>query len=314
MKPVIKKQTHYNLLLMKDDSPARTLRVHSTTLKVLLTLFVLLLLAGGGGIAGGVHFFKEYLQLVAQNEAQDKELSEMRLQLERLVNLECLIVASNGSVPLAKNEEVGASAPPARQAGEGEHNGQNGSQEGGRPDNGATETPGAAGGASDGSAATPPDDQTSSQTSSQTGDQPNGMAGGAPGGQDAHSQAGGATGSGHLSLDAEDSPLRINGFNVRVSGRERLRISYELSTTPSDEPRTVSGSVRYRALLKDGAGVDLTSYDIEGTRFAIARMKPMASSARMPQGYLTENVDKIEVLVELADGTMYQDIFSLDEQ
>jgi hypothetical protein len=40
---------------------------------------------------------------------QEREFSEMRLQLERLANLESLLAASNGAPLLAKNEEVGVS-------------------------------------------------------------------------------------------------------------------------------------------------------------------------------------------------------------
>lgn len=298
MKPVIKKQTHYNLLLMKDDSQARTFRLHGTTLKVLLTLFLLLLLGGGAGIAGGVHFFKEYLRLASLNESQDKELSEMRLQLERLVNLECLIVASNGSVPLAKNEEVGVTAPQRSAASEGAAEGEQA----------LSDAPESANGESSGQAAEPAADAVAGAMQAVT--EPSASAAGQQETTAPQTAADTAT-PGYLSLGSETSPLSVNGFQTRITGRERLRISYELATTPSDEPRTVSGSVRYRALLKDGSAADLTTNDIEGTRFAIARMKPMQNSVRLPQGQLAEDVEKIEVLVELTDGTVYQDVFGI---
>lgn len=282
MKPVIKKQSHYNLLLMKDDSPARTFRVHGVALKILLAIFLVFLIAGGAGIAGGIYFFEEYLRLTSQNEMQEKELSEMRLQLERLVNLESLIVASNSTPPLAKNEEVGATAPPPKVIADGalpaadmqsaEHPEQ-------APD--ALAAPAEQAKEQQDEVALPPSPSTEDPT--------------------------------YLSLNAADSPLRINGFQVRVTGRERLRISYELATTPSDEPRTVSGNIRYKALLSNGSGVDLISYDIEGKRFAIARMKPIQSSVRLPQGHLAENINNIAVFIELSDGTVYQDIFALAE-
>lgn len=67
--------------------------------------------------------------------------------------------------------------------------------------------------------------------------------------------------------------------------------------------------MRYVAVFSNGEKLDLPLQDIDGTRFAIARMKPMQSSARLPQGYQTENIEKIEVFIEVSDGTVYHDSF-----
>jgi hypothetical protein len=111
MKPVIKKQTHYNLLLMRDDSAAHTFRVHSTVLKFFFFFLFLLMAGGAAGIAGGMHYWKKYRSLSAEHMAREREFSEMRLQLERLVNLETLIAASNGTPLQVKHEEVGVKVP-----------------------------------------------------------------------------------------------------------------------------------------------------------------------------------------------------------
>lgn len=277
MKPVIKKQSYYTLLLMKDDSPAHIFRMHGTVLKILFYLFLLFLLAGAASVAGGVYFFNKYLHLTSRNETQEKELSDVRLQLERLVNLESLLMASAESVPLAKNDEVGASAPPARTPADGQ-NAEPPAQPGDAP---APEAP-----------ATQADDQPAENVTAPAAD---------------------AQSPSRLPLDAAESPLRINGFQARGTGKDRMRISYELLTAPADGLRTISGSIRYCARLANGSNIDLVSYDIEGKRFAITRMKPILSSVRMPQGYLVENIDKLAVIIELVDGTVYQEFFGLAE-
>ena len=304
MKPVIKKQSHYNVLLMRDDKEARTFRLHSTTLRILLITLVVLIVGGGAGIAGGVHFFQQYLVLTKQQESQEKELSEMRLQLERLVNLECLIVASNGTtvaVPLAKNEELGVSAPANRllatgTPAEGETARSDPSAatapQSGAPAPGAVNQNAAA-------AANPPSTVEQTQPDKPANGQENALRNGAAE----------IAPPAHKSLESEESPLRITNFVGRASSQQRVRISYELSTTPSDEQRTVAGSARYVAVFSSGERLDLPLQDIDGTRFAIARMKPMQSSARLPQGYQSDDIDKIEVFIDLPDGTTYHDSF-----
>jgi hypothetical protein len=112
MKPVIKEQTRYNILFMRDDGKARTFRLRRGVLRFFIWFLVLLVLLSGGVIAAGSYFGAHYLSLLDKTEQQEREISEMRLQLERLTNLESLISASpSEAIPLAKHEEVGVAAP-----------------------------------------------------------------------------------------------------------------------------------------------------------------------------------------------------------
>jgi hypothetical protein len=103
--------------------------------------------------------------------------------------------------------------------------------------------------------------------------------------------------------------LRISGFVSRPYGSQRLRISYELSAIQSDDPRTISGSAAYFAVFADGAKIELPLQDTEGTRFAIARMKSMQSTARIPQEYTVTDIRQIEVFIELTGGSAYRESF-----
>lgn len=267
MKSVIKKQTHYNLLLMRDDGAARSFRMHSRLLRFFIFLFLLLLAAGALGIYGGTHYWKKYRVLAERHAAQEREAGEMRLQLERLCNLESVIAASNGLPAQAQNQnqEVGVSLP----------------------------------------SATRPSTQETVATDAEAGAVA--VADPAPGATESGEPATGEQGQ----LTSGDSPLRIANFSLRSSGTQRLRVSYELSASQPDEQRTLSGSVRYGAVLTDGTKIELSMQDAEGSSFAIVRMKPMQSTLRLPQEHKPSDIAQIEVFIEIAGGSLYQDSFAV---
>jgi hypothetical protein len=311
LKPVIKKQTHYNVLLMRDDRESITFRIYSGLLHFCLGLFILLLLCGGAGIYGGLHFFTKYRELAEVQEARERENAEMRLQLERLVNLESLLKAGNGTQPQATYTEVGvpdlparvALVPPPPAAGPpAAGSGTAGTPAAPLP--AATAAPNATGRATEGPA---PPAQTENAVSEDKDTAPAMGENAAP--AVAPSAAQTAAGVEYPPLSDAGSLLRINEFSARNVGPLRLRISYDLSTT-TDGQRTVSGSAKYTALLADGTRVDLPLLDPENTRFAISRMKPMQNTIRLPQNLKSENITAIDILIETADKT-YRDSYQV---
>lgn len=305
IKPVIKKQTHYSVLLMRDDSKARNYRVKCGTLHACLWAFVILLLAGAGGVAGGLYFWQEYSTLARTNAEQEKELAEIRLQLERLSNLESLLAASNGSVPQAKHEEVGASPPPDVTS---------------RNATSMTDS------------APAPAAQTPPATNATSADSPasdifaaagNATAQAAASGIDAAPQTNSTTAEGPAvegeqaagektaPVGSEGCPLRIAGFSARVTGQQRLRISYELSTTAQEGYRTYSGAARYEAVFENGSRLELPLQDTDGARFSIARMKIMQTTIRLPEGYRMADIDTINVYLSVSGGSEYHAAYPL---
>ncbi len=281
MKQVIKKQTHYNVLVMRDDGAARTFRIHRGLLRFSIFFLVLLLLAGGGIIAAGLHFGKHYLTLRAEFSQQEKELSEMRLQLERLVNLETLLSASTTeAAPLAKHEEIGASAPQNRS--------QNATTGGG---NGHVLSSSNATNGGNGAAPAPLASlvQTEEIPESYIKD----------------------LDTSQLPLiSSNKSPVRINNFSGRPVGQQRIRIRYDLATSGQDA-KMVGGLARHFALFLDGGKAELPLQDNGETRFAITRMKPMEATARLPQGYDAKDIRQIDVMIETEDGSRYHELFDV---
>ena len=292
MKPVIKKQTHYSLLLMRDDAEARTFRVHGKFLRFLIWFFLLLLVCGGGSIYGGLHYWNKYRVLVERYDIQEREANEMRLQLEQLVAYKTVLNASNATMPVARHTEVGLSAPasPNRNATAAASTA-NATATVNATRRGNATLPGAGNATLRSSNATRQANATSGRSGNATGPQPQEPA--------------------LPSLSSNDSPLRITGFNGKATGQQRLRISYELSTEGNEEQRMISGMARYFAVFSNGTRLELSAYDSDGSRFSITRMKLMQSSARLPQGYRAGDVEKIDVVIELSEGKRFEDRYEV---
>ncbi len=288
MKPVIKKQSHYNLLIMRDDdTQARTYRVHGRWLRLFFYLLLVLMLGGAAGISGGVHYWKKYRMLSARFDNQEREVSDMRLQLERLVTLETVISASNGTIPQARHAEIGV-----------------------MPVSNAT----APGISANATAAASQSVLAGEKTRNATLLTVNATIGAA----DKTMSAGNATRTENRAaslpqISGGQSPLRIAGFSCRATGQQRLRISYELSTEFNEEQRMISGMVKYFAVFASGARLELSAYESDGSRFSITRMKLMQSSARLPQGYMAGEVRKVDVQIELSDGSKFEERFDVNE-
>lgn len=323
MKPVIKKQTHYSLLLMRDDTHARTLRVSNTKLRFFLTSFFLLIAFGAAGTAGGIHYWKKYRALQERYETQEKDVSEMRLHLERLKNFESLLAASGGTVPQARNEEVGVSTPPVWTQVAANGSGNRSAQESAPASTTSSEranTP-----ATNGAASTSPRDANAGSTPESTASTPStgaaaatttpaasGTNATAPAGNSAVGTAEtGRAGNAFLPIDSSESPLRISNFNSRVTGQQRIRVSYGLSTANEDGNKVIAGKVAYSAIMKDGKIVELTSLDSSGARFSITRMKLMQTTVRIPQGYKSDDLKTLEIVVQLNDGARFEESFEL---
>ena len=210
MKPVIKKQVYYSMLLMRDDTSVKTLRVRGGAITFFLVFLLLIILAGAGGIWGGLHYWKKYAQLSERQQVQERELAEARLQLERYVNYDTLLEAANGSsAPRAKNEEIGAAAAAART--------QNATQAALVPAQNSTRPDAAVVQAKAATNATlPQHNATALVPATALADQ------------------GASKNSSMPLISSGSSPLRINGFIGRVVGPQRVRVRYELSTVPSD--------------------------------------------------------------------------------
>lgn len=277
MKPKIKSKKYYSMILMRDDSLVRTFRLKQKTVTFLFTFFLLLILVGTAGCIGAVYYFDKYRLLQGRYSAQSQEFTAMKLQLEQLSNIKTLATNTNTNTPIPpKNEEVGAHV-----------GGANGTTQGKPAEKDAL---------SGRSNATTPAANGTLPAANATG----------RAASDAVAQGQAATPAFPL-ISSEESPVRITGFLPRASGNNRLRLRYELNTV---ESRQISGTVTYSALYANGTVLPLPlSANSDAATFTMSRGKRMEATIRLPQGFTTRDIEKIQVTLGVENGETFIDTF-----
>ena len=294
MKPVIKKQTHYSVLLMRDDGEVRSFRMKNTTLRFLVLLFLGFMLVGSAGIGAGYHYWKRYAEFMPEYRNNERELAETRRELMDLRNLKAVVTAqNNGTLPVTMNTEVGVETPmgiaTATVNGNGNGNGSNAVSSG--PVNGAGQ---------DGAVAFADESGAGLVLANATAGVDTGFA---------------LTGadSAPPSLSGDSCPVRVNEFSAQATSQQTLRIRYDLSvsqfTETGQDNGPVAGSAKYIAVFTNGTRLDLAQQSPVNARFAISRMKPMMATSRLPQGYTTADIAKLDIVIELTNGGSYKETY-----
>ena len=297
VKQKIEKNKYYNIIFMGDDDRARTYRLRRGVLRLLVYFPLLILLLSGVVIAGGVYFSKYHFALMAEKSKQDREISEMRLQLERLTNLEKLLSARPGTATLAKYEEVGVtpssdqpqeetSEPVAPVMAEAEAP----EQETDDPESTAEveeELPAQDRFISLAELAPPVDSIPPAEAASKL---------------DFASME---------SLSGNKSPLRLAGFSARPLGQQRVRIRYEITSSNRPGIKSISGLARHFAVFADGQKAELPLPDNGENRFSLTRLRPMEATARLPQGLDTKDIKKIDVVIITDEHGTFHDLFDV---
>jgi Predicted membrane protein len=293
----IEKNKYYNIIFMGDDGRARTYRLRRGLLRFLIYFPLLILLLSGGAIAGGVYFSKYHFDLVAEKNKQDKEISEMRLQLERLTNLEKLLSARPGTAPLAKYEEIGVTpssdqpqeetSEPEAPVAEAEAPAQETADPDPEPIAGEEEE-------------APVQDHISFAELAPQADQ-------TPPAEVAPELDFASMGN----LSGNKSPLRVAGFSARPLGQQRVRIRYEITSTNRPGIKSISGLARHFAVFTDGQKAELPLPDNGENRFSLTRLRPMEATARLPQGFDTKDIKKIDVVIITDEYGTFHDLFDV---
>lgn len=293
----IEKNTHYNVILMGDDGRARTYRLRRGTVRFLVYFPFLMMLVAGGIIAGAVYFSKYYFDLVAEREEQDRQISEIRLKLQRLEPFEKLLSTAPGAAPLAKHEEIGLTPPKELAPPVSEQPPQAPEETAPEqvPDSAATgefQDQGEAAGEEQAgeSAETSEPQQNAAQVSLPLPELDFSTMG---------------------KLSGNKSPLRVAAFTARTLGQQRVRIRYELTSANKPGIKSISGLARHFAVFSDGSKTELPLPDNGETRFSITRMKPMEATARLPQGLDTKDIKNIDVVIVTDDYGTFHDLFDV---
>lgn len=314
--PQIEKQTHYNIIVMTDDGSAKTYRLRKSLVRFFIFLPFLLVLLSGGVIVGGMYFGKQYLNLQAEQEKQDMAMSELRLRLERLTNIEELLSAGPGLHPTQKTETMAAAPtmPPIQSAqppqpSPTQANTRQSSQPEPVTSRPAAEpvTPPAR------EVAEAPDEDYQTSLPVQDIDRPTRKIPPLASPSKLAQTGGNSTRLNFSSmplLSSNKSPLRVGDFHARTLGQQRVRIRYELAASKPSS-RIVSGQVRHFAVFTNGGRAELPLPDNGETRFSITRLKPMEATTRLPQGYDTKDIKQIDVVIITDELGTFHDLFEV---
>lgn len=271
----LKRDVTYSVLLMRDDSPVRSLRMQRRTLRFLCFLLLLILGVGVAGSLVAVRYMERYYSLQQEFKVMQQQFTEARLHLEQLTNVKTLVEQTEGDMEPARNNEVGAE-PQTLEATPGR--------------NGLTANATALQrnaslivGQGNASAPLPTTEAGTLEPAAMAQEEP------------AFASLPELTGS--------QMPIRIAGFTWRAQGENRLRLRYDLSTQSGKQ---ASGVMHFYGIRKNGQAVALTLESEEEARFAISRMKPIEAVVVLPQGSPLASFSELKVLVELEGGAKYQ--------
>ena len=271
----LKRDVTYSVLLMRDDSPVRSLRMQRRTLRFLCFLLLLILGVGVAGSVVAVRYMERYYSLQQEFKIMQQQFTEARLHLEQLTNVKTLVEQAEGEVEPARNDEVGAE-PQVLEVTPGRN---------GLTANATALQRNASLIVGQSNASTPlttteagtPEPEAAAQEEPPFASLPE--------------------------LTGSQMPIRIAGFTWRAQGANRLRLRYDLSTQAGKQ---ASGVMHFYGVRKNGQAIALTLENEEDARFAISRMKPIEAMVLLPEGNPLSAFSELKVLVELEGGTRYQ--------
>ncbi|WCB46321.1 hypothetical protein [Nitratidesulfovibrio vulgaris] len=286
---------HYSLLLMRDDGNVRRLRVSPLALRLLVTTLFIVPALAVLGIWAAATFWKGNTALVDANRDLTREIKEMRVELERLSNLEILLeredpVRLHALVAPRKTPAPTASAPGESASPLSAHG------------DGATATPDAT--SSDAPAGDAPPGLTTDQPDDATAGTPSDAsetAAVAPLFQDAPASA----------PKRDISPInngqaRVDDVQVQISPQGKIRVTFSLSN--GDTSRQLAGHVVFVAIDGKGTGHDL-AIPAEAADFRISRFKKIVASARLPQGLSSGDIALVAIEIRSGDTIVFRDAF-----
>lgn len=97
----------YSVILMRDDDHVRRYRMSSIWFRFAIYSFIFLILLSAGGIYLGLKYWNKYLDVSATNEALQDEIQTQDVELERLRNMERMVMAHQ---PLSDNATAASNA------------------------------------------------------------------------------------------------------------------------------------------------------------------------------------------------------------
>lgn len=324
-KAKIKKRIVYSVLFMRDDSDVLRFRMSSFWLKFFVYSIILLIAVAAGAGFLSYHYWQKTVALESRLMTQEAQLKPLQEQMGRLDRLSSFAQAVDSQPPGELRpilQELGSSNATLKSQAEndpasGGMNGglaNNGQAHSGKPANGtdAVTSQNLAQNSAQ-SSAQPGGNATGSQTSVLPEAGADNLAGAGSGNATSGANATTALNSSaasNITSSASASPsipavenddLKINNFVTRFSGRNKLRVNFDLNNI--DTQRTIAGQVRLRLL--DSAGqATAVKPDKDNASFRITFSKEFVLNYSLPEGMGAANISGFLLEVEDSSGTV----------
>lgn len=304
MEPVIKKSPYHHVLLMRDDKEIISFKVHSKVLRYSLVGGILLVGMGIAGTFFGIKSWQKNHTLKAQYAQTSAELTDARLQLEQLSNLQSLIATCDFPAPVFKfdeiqlppesdgNDEMNTASPQTPQTSPQSipapaETGNEITKDTANSENGAN-------------------DESSLEAPSQEETSPAAILENASQSEEEEEEEEEETQdnvSSALPITHESSPVSINNLSTKAAGSNRIQMNFDLVANKPDA--FVRGETNYAIELNDGTKHQITPNFLDDTRFAISRMKNFDLTATLPKGVTGQEIKSITVQIVLDSGSMF---------
>ena len=290
LEPVVKKNTSYSILFLRDDSSVVRFRLKPFWINFLTVVFFLF--SGASGAAGyAAHYYwKRYNVLKHENRTIEARYEESARKLAAYTGVEML----KESTALPRSSMAGVSALTANGNANGAH-GQNGNGQatGSGPPTAPHAAPSAASAGQSGASQGQETGKTQAVAEPAPGNS-TGAAAGVSQGFPSQEQTGSPSGT----ADSEH-PALVSEVVVRPDGSKNFSLAFDLSNR--DQQLTLNGRVELAVGTKSGARHEITQVNRNALRFIINRYKRVNTSFTLPTDLKPEDITELLLTVTAED-------------
>lgn len=297
--PVIKKNTSFSILLLRDDSGVVKFRLNSFWIKLLTFFFIIFSAASGAAGYAAHYYWKKYHTLQRERSELTAKLGENRRQLGRFAGIEKI---KESSLPRSAMSGIATAAGPDTLTEAEPSNGtlvRNGQEVEPQPPvltNGkaVAQAPvqpvgnGDSTAQTNGTAKPAPTQQPQQQTSERP---TSGTLTTASGPETPDTDAAVQTGANA----AKAHPASVDEVQIKGAGAAKYRLSFDLSNR--DQQITLNGRVFLYVSTKSGAKHEITQVSRDSLRFLINRFKKVTTTFALPDDVQPADAATLHVMI-----------------
>lgn len=308
--PILKKNTSFSILLLRDDSGVVKFRLNSFWVKLLMVFFFCFSAASGAAGYAAHYYWKKYHSLQRERTELAAKLGENRRQLGRFAGIEKI---KEFSLPRSVMSGVAVASGPEHspQESAGSVSSRNGhtlpaSAEAPQPDSRTTApqapaplpAPPVASGSGQATqgpseaAATPEQPATSGRPTAGELTTASGPGSSSRGNNVIFTDSNGQT---VQSAEGKEHPAAVDDVQIKSSGGSRYKLAFDLSNR--DHQFTLNGRVHLHVSTKTDSKIEITQINKDSLRFLINRYKKVNTTFTLPPEIQPDDVTTVHLTV-----------------